>query len=279
MTVNSVATAWASDVVFETLGSSYRVRSTDLEFGAIIDQLTQDFVPSDSAPEATFSVIRVGHQYQLFDNDRVLVARGNRGKVLMRLLPALNSAAIKSVGAFAVHAGAVARGGDVVAFPGRSGTGKSTITAACLQQGFGYVTDEALIIEPTSEAVVPYPKALWLSPRTRRLLGVTDDDLVTIVDEKRKAPVLATALGSRAAVPPLRLTHLVLLKPSDGPPHLEELDPGVTAHALLLNAFNRYQQPEVWFRLVAELARSVRVWRLKYRDPREAAEMISAALQ
>ncbi len=275
MAVDSVATAWASEVVFETLGSSYRVRSTDLEFGAILDQLTQDFEPSDSAPQATFSVIRVGHQYQLFDNDRVLVARGSRGKVLMRLLPALNSAAIKSVGAFAVHAGAVARGGDVVAFPGPSGAGKSTITAACLQQGFGYVSDEALIIEPTSEAVVPYPKALWLSPRTRRLLGVTDDDLVTIVDETRKAPVLATALGSRIAASPLRLTHLVLLKPSDGPPHLEALDPGVTAHELLRNAFNRYQQPEVWFRLVADLARSVHVWRLEYRDPRQAAELIS----
>ncbi len=279
MAVNSVATAWASEVVFETLGSSYRVRSTDLEFGAIIDQLTQDFEPSDSAPQATFSVIRVGHQYQLFDNDRVLVAQGNRGKVLMRLLPALNSAAIKSVGAFAVHAGAVARGGDVVAFPGPSGAGKSTITAACLQQGFGYVSDEALIIEPASEAVVPYPKALWLSSRTRRLLDVADDDLVTIVDETRKAPVLATALGSRTAASPLRLTHLVLLKPSDGPPHLEALDPGVTAHELLRNAFNRYQQPEVWFRLVADLARSVHGWRLEYRDPRDAAKMVSVALQ
>ncbi len=65
---------------------------------------------------------------------------------------------------------------------------------------------------------------------------------------------------------------------SCGVSHLEALDPGVTAHELLRNAFNRYQQPEVWFRLVADLARSVHVWRLGYRDPRQAAEMISARL-
>jgi hypothetical protein len=222
----------------------------------------------------TFSVIRDGDRYQLFDTERVLLARGSRGKVLMRLLPALNSALLKNVSSLAVHAGAVARSGIVIAFPGRSGTGKS----ACLQHGLGYVSDEALIIEPASGEVIPYPKPLWLSAETRRLLDLGEDELSTFVEEAYKAPVVPEALGGGVAGPPLQLGHLVILEPGDDPPRFTGIDPGFTAHTLLRNAFNRYQQPEAWFHLAAELARNVRGWRLEYRDPREAAELIAERL-
>lgn len=71
-----------------------------------------------------------------------------------------------------LHAGAVERDGVVVAVTGASGRGKSTLTAALVQRGFAYVTDELVAVEPGTWAVVPYPKATDLDAVSRRLLGL-----------------------------------------------------------------------------------------------------------
>lgn len=60
-----------------------------------------------------------------------------------------------------LHAGAVAHPatGATVAYAAPGGTGKTTLTRV-LGQRFGYVTDEAVGIEPGSWRVHPYPKPL-----------------------------------------------------------------------------------------------------------------------
>jgi hypothetical protein len=82
------------------------------------------------------------------------------------LLAGLNLHAIDGFGELAMHAGVVAAGDRVIAFPAESGQGKSTITAACLAAGFDYVSDEALCIEFASGRVIPYLKQVTLSDQS-----------------------------------------------------------------------------------------------------------------
>ena len=71
MTAGLAGSSWAREVVFDSLGVICSVRTTDDEFGAVVDHLTRDFPPSTGEPEATFSVIRDGDRYQPFDRDWV----------------------------------------------------------------------------------------------------------------------------------------------------------------------------------------------------------------
>lgn len=74
------------------------------------------------------------------------------------------------------HAGAVERDGKVIVIAGDSGRGKSTLTAALVQDGFSYLTDEMVALDPTTLAVVPYPKAVDLDDRARSMLGLDRPD-------------------------------------------------------------------------------------------------------
>lgn len=71
-----------------------------------------------------------------------------------------------------LHAGAVRRDGVAVAAVAPSGTGKSTLSAALLQHGYEYLSDELAWLQPGDLTVRPFPKPLGLDERSRRLLGL-----------------------------------------------------------------------------------------------------------
>ena len=61
-----------------------------------------------------------------------------------------------------LHAASVARGGRAVVLAGRSGDGKSTLTAKLMQAGWEYVTDEQVTLDELDRNVIPYPRPLTL---------------------------------------------------------------------------------------------------------------------
>ena len=128
------------------------------------------------------------------------------------LSSALNSTAMELTPHLAVHAGVVRRGDIVVAFPARSGVGKSTLTGACLREGFEYVSDEALCLSYDDHLVHPYPRPIGLSAWSAPELGVNGvragDDVLVLPDE----------FGSKSTAidEPLRLTHVMLPRRIDG---------------------------------------------------------------
>jgi hypothetical protein len=60
-----------------------------------------------------------------------------------------------------IHAGAVARGGHAIIFPGQSFSGKTTLTAAMVRAGAMYLSDEFAVLDEHGR-VHPYPKRLSL---------------------------------------------------------------------------------------------------------------------
>ncbi len=276
MSTGWVQHPWATDLSVEVLGVGCRVRSTDLELGRTLGELLHVFPKTSRRADVTLSVIIERDRYQVFDRGMVRIGDGDRDRALMTVMRVVNSEAINRSAFFSIHAGAVARDGRVVAFPGPSGTGKSTFAAACLGVGFDYVSDEALAIDPATKAVIPYPKPLWLSKKARTLVGMGEPQYR--VRRRFKSPVLPSELGAAPAEPPLRTSDVIILYDADGPAKLEPLDPNVIAKELLRGAFRRYERAEPWFRLVADLSRTTRGWRLSYHDPTEAAALFAASL-
>jgi hypothetical protein len=109
-------------------------------------------------------------------------AAGVVGAALYRL----DWLASQSEDQLAFHAGAVERRGRAVLLAGFSGGGKSTLTAAFTQRGWGYLSDEVALVDPASLSVHPYPKDLDLGDGSLERLGVSGG--VDVGERKRKLP-------------------------------------------------------------------------------------------
>ncbi len=193
-------------------------------------------------------------------------------KLAEGVLAELNLQAIDGYREFAAHAGAVAMGDRVVAFPAASGDGKSTLTAACVGAGFAYVSDEALCVELASGRVVPYPKPIMLSERSRLLLGLPPP--AGHLEGGDEAAITPEELGSAPAEGKLRLTDVIRLVRAPGRPRLRPLPSAEAMATLLRMSFNHYKRPRESFELASRLARDSRSWALEYDDPRAAAELL-----
>lgn len=99
--------------------------------------------------------------HRLVRDGVVLLSRSSLASVLERLVWHVNHQALaRTRGLLLLHASAVESDGTVVVFPGDSGSGKTTMAAALAVEGCGYVTDEAVALDPASLLVHPYPKPL-----------------------------------------------------------------------------------------------------------------------
>jgi len=80
-------------------------------------------------------------------------------------------------GRLVLHSSAVSWQGQVIAFLGSSGAGKSTMAAACAAAGAAVVTDDCLVVRraepanPSRWMAVPCDAGVRLWPRTLQLLG------------------------------------------------------------------------------------------------------------
>ena len=104
---------------------------------------------SDCSPPAEFA-----HEGQLVDHLQWLV----------------NSRAIDEVSTrgTGLHAAALQRDGLTLLCPAASEHGKSTLAALMVRDGWTYLSDEAIEIEPSSGHLLPYPKAITLDPGSQR---------------------------------------------------------------------------------------------------------------
>ncbi len=229
--------------------------------------------PQVSEPARPRNIIQVtgphDGPYDVYHDCSRLARDTDLGSALAVLVAGVNRAAIEQSRFFAVHSGVVASPNGVVAFPAMSGEGKTTLTAALVKRGFDYVSDEALVFNDDGK-VLPYPKPFALSDWSAQALGLTPDGPETLV--------VASGLGGAVYTRTDPLTDVVIAEYGHQQPVLEETSKSEAIAALISLSFNHYKNPERAFRLATETARAVRVWRLHYGDPLEAAELVVTSL-
>ena len=145
------------------------------------------------------------------DDERVGATGTDPALVLPSLVGTLNLAAIRfGAGRLMPHAGAVARpDGSVALLCGGSGAGKSTLTAALMQRGCAYLTDETAVLDPESLTVLPFRKPLSLKsgaqalyPEVRPVWAGPDDVWLVPSTAFADVPVPAGPLEARVLVFP-----------------------------------------------------------------------------
>jgi hypothetical protein len=275
-----VTGTWITDKVYDVLGTAFRIRADDPAIGRRLEQLFTPFRAEDLPvpPENNFSLVAHATHHRLVHGETTLLSTEAWPWILERLMTEINQTALEGFDGLACHASVVALGDRAIAFPASSGGGKSTLAAACLLGGFEYVSDEALCLELASGRVIPYPKPCGLSATSRTLLGLGSGDPAFIADG-HEALVTAEDLGGRVASGHrLELREVVLAERADSPSVLKPLSGADVVTAVLRYSFNHYKRPEASFRLMVEVAKRCRGWRLAYRDPRQAADLLREAL-
>ena len=271
-----MTTKWATLYGYEILGTVVFVGSTDGPVGEHIHRLLAPFAgPSDSTPGEmpSFSLVGGKGKHDLYaDGDR-LVGSGSWSRLIRLLLMDINRMALGNYAHFACHAGVVATSSAAIAFPSRSGGGKSTLTAACLLVGFDYVSDEALCLHLRSDEVIPYPKPLGLSAWSRRQLGLEGANF-SYAPDGEEAFIAPEDMGARIVSAPLPLSDVVLIQREKGALELEPAARTETVTTLIRRSFNHYKHPGDSFRLVTAQAQSGRAWHLTFEDPTAAARLL-----
>lgn len=174
---------------------TWHFQSGPLEAGGITFEMragTPEIVDDLASALIGFDASRIDTADHRVDLPSEMVERLGVGGALTEAFDRLDAIVTEQAVGIRLHGGAVERDGDVVVVLGRSGSGKSSLTAALVRAGWAYLTDEVVVIEPGSRRVHPYRRPLDLEPRTIAELGV----VAVVSTGGRKDKVRADQIGT-----------------------------------------------------------------------------------
>ena len=174
---------------------------------------------------------------------------------------------------YVLHAGAVAREGRGILLPGPSHSGKSTLTVALAQRGFGILSDEVGAISVNDGTQTAFGRAFSIRTAVVADLGIDREPRFKILDGDAQI-FLAETLGlSRASTARPALVVLPTYR-EDGPTRLHRLRPAAAVVALFEASCSQRRWKVAGLDLLIELATSVPCFELRYSDMHDAAAAI-----
>lgn len=261
---------------YQGLGYSF-----DIRIGAL---LAEDLVPLIRTAFEGLAVPRPGeHRYVLTatgGNSPPLVRIQCDGRpvggpvkpesVLLSLATDINQRAIASrPNRLVLHAGAVSVRGRAIILPGRSGAGKTTLTAAMLAVGCDYLTDEAVSLDLDTLDVEPYAKPLSLDPVACEALRLDVDYWAP------HGVVPPSYLHRQKGFAPARAAVLVFPSFEVGArSSMKRIGRAEALVELANNSFNFVDHGGEWLEGLAHVVKSCSAWRFTTGDAREAATMM-----
>ena len=260
---------WAAGLALRSYGVPLGVRVTDAALlPPVLALLPPGWAPAPSPDVDTlYSVTKIAGRsrvnpapYYYVYRDGCLLARTRDWEAL---LAALESDLHLSIATQAekhifVHAGAVAYAGQAIVIPGRSFSGKTTLTAALVRAGAEYLSDEYAVIDSAGR-VHPYAKSL--SVRAGSALA--------------EGRCTAEALGGYAASGPLPVGIIVSARYEAGARWRPSvLTSGQALMTLIENAVRVRALPRLAMQTLPEAVRGVQ----SYRGRRGEADRVAAWL-
>lgn len=169
------------DALYCSLGYRFALVWDDPRLGALgcrlIDEFAERVAPGTVgfAPAKTYTTSTEsrssGPWHTLRSGDEVISGTPDAERLAEKLMWRISADVIANCHKFLlVHAGAVStpRGGGVLLL-GDSGAGKTTLVAALVQEGYGFLSDEAGVIDPDDYTLRPWPRPLGLTPGAQSL--------------------------------------------------------------------------------------------------------------
>ncbi len=165
----------------------------------------------------------------------------------------------------ALHAGGVRRNGACIILPGESGSGKSSLTAWLISNGFQYLTDE-LVFLGADASVTPLTRPVSLKGGEEFLARFVADDQrgLTIADEN--GAIIPHRLLNQDYQPQRsELSHSIFPQFIPGAPlSLEEISPARSCLYLLQSHVNARNHDGLGVETLSRIVRACRSYTLSY---------------
>jgi hypothetical protein len=261
------------------LDFTFVVRCTDARLGTQLERLFAPFA-TDDEPRYEYSVVGSGapdESIDLYENG-ALVERAPT--VVEHLMWRVNRHVVESSGRYLLlHAAAAQLDDAGVILPAPSGSGKTTLVAGLVRGGLGYITDEAVALDPQTGLLEPYPKALAVEPGSWDVLsdlepeGMADRDLARSTTTQwlvEPMSIRADAIGTRCRAG-------LVIGPTYEPGAATELRPISRAEGVALlveNSFNFARHGQQGLHLLVETLRHADCYRLRFSDLDDACNEI-----
>jgi hypothetical protein len=158
-----------------------------------------------------------------------------------------------------IHAGAVTHGERALVMGGWSASGKSTAITCLVRAGFGYVTDERLVVEPRGAGVRGFPKPISLIEGSFAVLADLDPVRTGVGATNGSTWQLpASSLGALARRGCHRPAAIVFVGYTPGGPlRMTQLSPAVAAARLLSGSPDVIARGPSGAQAIVDLAASV----------------------
>jgi hypothetical protein len=199
---------------------------------------------------------------------------------------AMFTLAARSQGLTSLHAACVGRAGRGILLMGPTGSGKSTVTLHCLLQGFDFLSEDSVFVEPDTMLATGVPNFLHIRSDSLRWLGrirdaasIKNSPVIRRRSGVKKFEVDLRRARYRLAPSPLKIVAVVFLSPkSAGDRPL--LEPMPRARMLAkLTAAQAYAANQPQWSAFSKNASKLDAFELRRgRDPREAVEVLRELL-
>jgi hypothetical protein len=169
-----------------------------------------------------------------------------------------------------VHAAVLARDSSALLLVGKSGTGKTTLALELVGRGWDYLSDDLAAIDRTSRQVLPFPKPLKIEDAALwQTLAPSWSPPSWLPQPEREFMVPAAVVSDRL-LDDVPVRTVAFLEPS-ATASIVELD-GDSAMTAARDRI-RASDPEA-IEVVRSVFESAAVFRLSYRDPESATEVL-----
>lgn len=161
-------------ISFRRLSHRFTVRCDDPAAARYVSRILGRFTVEGGSEGTSYEVQDRGpsvpeSRYVLLEDGEWKLGTEDQARVLDDLFARVNLNAVAATPDLVlVHSGAVvAPSGAGVLLPAPSGSGKTTLVAGLVRAGFGYLSDEAAVLDPVTGVVHPYPVHLSLKAASR----------------------------------------------------------------------------------------------------------------
>lgn len=178
---------------------------------------------------------------------------------------------------FYVHAAVAELDGGAVVLPGLSRAGKSTVVLALVRAGARLLSDELLVFDPEARECLAFPRAIKVRDECVPYFGDLAGRFVG-EGEGRFVPFDALGEGAVAARAPVRAVAVPRWQRS-GSTELSAIRPGQALLELTSSALNFGTHGPASLDALTAVVRGARAFRLAWRDPGRAAELLLGALR
>lgn len=267
--------------LYELLTLRVLVRSEHLEIAEALRWHLEDFRGDVRGDHDVLVEVAAGPGDRIrYVRDGVQERLGPPRRILRHALWDIHQLVVDRVPGFLfIHAGAVVRNGAAVLVPAAMEVGKSSLTAALVQRGYGYLSDEYGALKLDTGEAHPFPKRITLAPDTLRYLPGLEErlhdrqGLSGQLTDRYAGP--ADLGGSIAAPAPVD----VVIFPSvirGGPPRLNPLTPAQAVVELSRCCLNHFRYGREGLDLLVSVARGADSFLLEGGTPVERADVIAA---